>query len=82
MMKSDKKLRSSRTSIKKVGKVAAKLCKSMPAHERVILLKDLWSIAASNGKIDLYEQKLFHRVAVLPRCCILVRGHFWKNASK
>lgn len=50
---------------KEIKRMANRLCKNMPARERVMLLKDLWSIAASNDVIDPYEQDLFHRVATL-----------------
>jgi len=50
---------------KGIEKIARRLCKYMPARERVMLLKDLWSLAASDGVIDPYEQGLFHRVASL-----------------
>ncbi len=51
----------------------------MQARERVLLLKDLWSIAGSNGVIDPYEQDLFHRVANLLQ---ISEGPFLDNCIK
>lgn len=45
--------------------IARKICKAVPARERVMLLRDLWAIASSDGEIDPYEHTLFHRVAGL-----------------
>jgi len=48
-----------------IEQLARQLRDNLPARDRVLLLHDLWAIAKANGVADSYEQKLFHRVAVL-----------------
>jgi len=50
---------------KDIEALAKQLRDNLKGRDRVMLLRDLWTIAKANGVADSYEQKLFHRVAHL-----------------
>ncbi|WP_167631772.1 TerB family tellurite resistance protein [Mariprofundus ferrooxydans] len=48
-----------------IDTLAGKLRDNLPVRERVQLLRDIWSVARTNGKTDRDEQAYFYRVAEL-----------------
>lgn len=48
-----------------IKRLAKDLRDHLPARDRIMLLRDLWSIAIANGFADHYEETLFHLVADL-----------------
>jgi len=48
-----------------IDTLAGKLRDNLPVRERVQLLRDIWSVARTDGKTDRHEQAFFYRVARL-----------------